>query len=227
LIPEAMILQHILTEDGSSTFFIPELKEHYHSIHGAVQESRHIFIREGFDKMDEFPARIFEAGFGTGLNAFLTCLSADEEKKPVHYTTVEKYPVEENLLALLNYPEKTDPAKAEIFKLIHAVPWEEAVQITDHFVLRKIKGDLKNVHLEDSSFDLVYFDAFGPDVQPELWTEEIFQMLYRSMKTDASLVTYSVKGLVTRALKSAGFTVGKLPGPPGKRQMTRAIKRLQ
>ncbi|MCX6248142.1 MAG: tRNA (5-methylaminomethyl-2-thiouridine)(34)-methyltransferase MnmD [Bacteroidetes bacterium] len=221
-----MILQHILTEDGSSTFFIPELNEHYHSIHGAVQESRHIFIREGFDKTPDFPARIFEAGFGTGLNAFLTCLSADKEKKTVHYTAVEKYPVEENLLALLNYPEKTDPSKGEVFKMIHAVAWEKPVQITDHFILHKIMGDLKDVQLEDFSFDLVYFDAFGPDVQPELWTEGIFQMLYRAMKTNASLVTYSVKGLVTRALKSAGFSIEKLPGPPGKREITRATKRL-
>lgn len=220
-----MTFQVVITEDGSTTLFIPELNEHYHSIHGAVQESMHIFIREGYTQMRNFPARIFEAGFGTGLNAFLTYLVSEKERKSIYYTTIEKYPLEDHLVTLLNYPEKTDPAKAEVFHALHDVPWGQDIRISEYFTLHKIKGDLRKVQLQDVSYDLVFFDAFGPDVQPELWTEEIFRMLYLAMKEGASLVTYSVKGSVTRALIAAGFSIEKLPGPPGKREMTRATKR--
>jgi tRNA U34 5-methylaminomethyl-2-thiouridine-forming methyltransferase MnmC len=220
-----MTLQPVLTEDGSTTLFIPELNEHYHSIHGAVQESMHIFIREGYAQIRNFPARIFEAGFGTGLNTFLTFLESEKEGRAIHYSTIEKYPIEDHLVRLLNYPEKTDPTKEKIFHAIHGVPWDQDIRISEYFTLHKMKGDLREVQLPHSSFDLVYFDAFGPAVQPELWTEEIFRMLYKSMKEDACLVTYSVKGSVTRAMKAAGFSLEKLPGPPGKREMTRATKK--
>ena len=220
-----MTLQPVLTEDGSTTLFIPELNEHYHSIHGAVQESMHIFIREGYAQIRNFPARIFEAGFGTGLNTFLTFLESEKEGRAIHYSTIEKYPLEDHLVRLLNYPEKTDPAKAELFHAIHNAPWGQDIRISEHFTLHKMKGDLREVQLPHKSFDLVYFDAFGPAVQPELWTEEIFRMLCKSMKEGACLVTYSVKGSVTRALKAAGFSLEKLPGPPGKREMTRATRK--
>jgi len=222
---ETMTIQPVLTDDGSTTLFIPELNEHYHSIHGAVQESLHIFIREGYEQMRNFPARIFEAGLGTGLNAFLTYLASERNGSSVHYLAVEKYPLEDHFVRLLNYPEKTDPAKAEIFYAMHDAPWDQDFRISDHFTLHKMKGDLQELQLPDRSIDLVYFDAFSPAAQPELWTEKIFQMLNRSMKQGASLVTYSVKGSVTRALKAAGFTLEKLPGPPGKREMTRATKK--
>lgn len=220
-----MILQPVITEDGSTTLFIPELNEHYHSIHGAVQESMHIFIREGYEQIRNFPACIFEAGFGTGLNAFLTFLVSEKEGRSIHYSAIEKYPLEEHLLRLLNYAEKTNPAKAEVFKSIHDAPWDQDIRISNHFTLHKMKGDLREVRLHDAAYDLVYFDAFGPAVQPELWTEEIFRMIYQSMKEDSCLVTYSVKGSVTRTLKAAGFSLEKLPGPPGKREMTRATKK--
>lgn len=220
-----MTLQPVLTEDGSITLFIPELNEHYHSIHGAVQESMHIFIREGYEQIRNFPACIFEAGFGTGLNAFLTFLVSEKEGRSIHYSAIEKYPLEDHLVRLLNYPEKTNPAKAEVFQAIHDAPWGQDIRISEHFILHKIKGDLREVQLLDATYNLVYFDAFGPAVQPELWTEEIFRMLYKSMKEGACLVTYSVKGSVTRALKAAGFSLEKLPGPPGKREMTRATRK--
>jgi tRNA U34 5-methylaminomethyl-2-thiouridine-forming methyltransferase MnmC len=219
-----MTFQAVITEDGSTTLFIPELNEHYHSIHGAVQESMHIFIREGYAQIRNFPARIFEAGFGTGLNAFLTFLVSEKERKSIYYSAIEKFPLEDHLVSLLNYPEKTDPAKAEIFHALHDAPWEQDIRISEYFTLHKMQGDLRKVQLLDESYDLVFFDAFGPDVQPELWTEEIFRMLHKSMKEGASLVTYSVKGSVTRALKAAGFSLQKLLGPPGKREMTRATK---
>jgi tRNA U34 5-methylaminomethyl-2-thiouridine-forming methyltransferase MnmC len=220
-----MTLQPVLTEDGSTTLFIPELNEHYHSIHGAVQESMHIFIREGYEQINNFPACIFEAGFGTGLNAFLTFLVSEKEGRSIHYSAIEKYPLEDHLVRLLNYPEKTNPAKADVFQAIHDAPWGQDIRISEHFTLYKMKGDLREVQLPDTTYDLVYFDAFGPAVQPEMWTEEIFRMIYQSMKEDSCLVTYSVKGSVTRALKAAGFSLEKLPGPPGKREMTRATKK--
>jgi tRNA U34 5-methylaminomethyl-2-thiouridine-forming methyltransferase MnmC len=220
-----MNLHPVLTEDGSTTFFIPELNEHYHSIHGAVQESMHIFIREGYAHIRNFPVRIFEAGFGTGLNVFLTFLVSEKEGRTIHYSAIEKFPLEDHLVRLLNYPEKTDPAKENVFHAIHNAPWGEDIRISEHFTLHKMKGDLREVKLQDASYDLVYFDAFGPAVQPELWTEEIFRMLFKSMKEGACLVTYSVKGSVTRALIAAGFMLEKLPGPPGKREMTRATKK--
>ncbi len=219
-----MTIQPVITEDGSSTFFIPELNEHYHSIHGAVQESMHIFIQSGYQQILTFPVQIFEVGFGTGLNVFLTFLVSEKEGEPVHYTAIEKYPLEDHFVRLLNYPEKTDPLKSDVFRAIHDAPWGRDVRISEHFTLYKIRCDLCEVQLEDDAYDLVYFDAFGPNVQPELWTEEIFQMLYRSMKQDACLVTYSVKGTVRRGLKAAGFSVEKLAGPKGKREMTRATK---
>jgi tRNA U34 5-methylaminomethyl-2-thiouridine-forming methyltransferase MnmC len=220
-----MTIQPVITEDGSMTLFIPELNEHYHSIHGAVQESMHIFINNGYMQIQTSPARIFEAGFGTGLNALLTFLVSEKAGMVVHYTTIEKFPLDDNIVRSLNYPEMTDPAKDKIFQVLHDAPWGQDVGISEYFTLHKIKGDLCEIQLPASAYDLVYFDAFGPEVQPELWTEEIFRMLYQSVKEGACLVTYSVKGSVKRALKAAGFRLEKLPGPPGKREMTRATKK--
>jgi tRNA U34 5-methylaminomethyl-2-thiouridine-forming methyltransferase MnmC len=220
-----MNIRPVITEDGSSTLFIPELNEHYHSIHGAVQESKHIFILNGFTQIHTSPIQVFEAGFGTGLNAYLTFLASEQEQKTVHYTSVEKYPLGENIVKLLNYTEKADVKEANVFQFLHSAPWDIEVNISDQFTLFKMRGDLKEIKLPDSNYDLVYFDAFGPDVQPELWTQKIFEVLFRSMKENACLVTYSVKGAVKRALKAAGFSLEKLPGPPGKREMTRATKK--
>jgi tRNA U34 5-methylaminomethyl-2-thiouridine-forming methyltransferase MnmC len=220
-----MTLQHVITEDGSSTLFVPELNEHYHSIHGALQESMHIFIQEGFEQLQIFPASIFEVGFGTGLNAYLTFLSSEKEKQSIYYRAIEKYPIGSRFVSLLNYAKIVDPLKAEKFQAIHDAPWVQDVRISDHFVLHKMKGDLCSAELQNEFYDLVYFDAFGPDVQAELWTEQIFRSLYQSMKVGASLVTYSVKGSVRRAMKAVGFSVEKIPGPPGKREMTRATKK--
>jgi len=219
-----MILQSVITEDGSSTLFVPELNEHYHSIHGAIQESMHIFIGAGFKQLKTFPACILEVGFGTGLNAFLTLLESGKEEKQVQYSSIEKYPVDESIVVKLNYPHQVDPSKTDIFKALHTAIWDDKVRITEHFTLHKIKSDLTDTQLPDSYYDLIYFDAFGPDVQPALWTEEIFRMLNEAMKQGAWLVTYSVKGSVKRALKAAGFRIEKLPGPVGKREILRAFK---
>ena len=221
-----MKLEIITTADGSHTLFVPELNEHYHSTYGAIQESRHIFIEAGFKQIiiNQPVIRILEVGFGTGLNAFLSLLEADKSGKTIHYTAIEPFPLEPAIIKLLNYPELLGASTASLFKMLHEAVWNREMQITDHFVLYKVLHDLKNIKLQSSFFDVVYFDAFGPEVQPELWTEEIFRKIFSSIKKKGILVTYSAKGSVRRALKNAGFTMEKLAGPAGKREITRAIK---
>ena len=216
----------IVTSDGSHTLFVPELNEHYHSTYGAIQESRHIFIEAGFKQIiDDQPVlRILEVGFGTGLNAFLSILEANKTEKTIHYTAIEPFPLEPAIVKLLNYPELLGNSSASLFKMLHEVVWNREIQVTDHFVLYKVLNGLKNIDLKSNSYDLVYFDAFGPEVQPELWTEEIFRKIFLTLRERGILVTYSAKGSIRRALKNSGFSVEKLPGPAGKREITRAIK---
>jgi len=221
-----MILQPVITEDGSSTLFVPELNEHYHSIHGAIQESMHIFIGAGYKEVNSFPVNILEVGYGTGLNAFLTFLESKKDRNAeVNYTAIEKYPLQNDIVHLLNYPGQINRNKTIVFQTLHSASWEKKVRISEKFTLRKIQCDITCALLPDNFFELVYFDAFGPDIQPELWTEYIFRKIYKSMTNKSFLVTYSVKGTVTRALKAAGFSIEKLPGPPGKREITRATKK--
>ena len=216
-----------ITSDGSHTLFVPELNEHYHSTFGAVQESMLVFIQSGFDKINKtiVPVHILEMGFGTGLNAFLTCIEADKSSRQVHYTGMEKFPLSDKIIKQLNYPEILDPSFFEIFRLLHHVAWDQEIRITANFTLHKIEKGIHEVFLNPETFDLVYYDAFGPEVQPELWTDEIFRKIASAMKPDGILVTYSAKGSVRRALKSAGFEVEKLPGPTGKREITQATKK--
>jgi len=216
-----------ITNDGSHTLFVPELNEHYHSTFGAVQESRVVFIQSGLNFLDpaRSPLQILEVGFGTGLNAFLTCLECEKSSRQIHYTGVEKFPLSKGITDLLNYPDFIDHSMQPVFRLIHNAPWNLATSITGNFRLLKIDKDIRDIFPENTTYDLVYFDAFGPEVQPELWTEEIFQKIAFSMKNGGILVTYSVKGAVRRALKNSGFEVEKIPGPPGKREITRATKK--
>ncbi|HEX2395467.1 MAG TPA: tRNA (5-methylaminomethyl-2-thiouridine)(34)-methyltransferase MnmD [Bacteroidales bacterium] len=215
----------IITGDGSHTILVPGLNEHYHSTFGAITESKHIFLNTGLKK---FTGRtritIFEVGFGTGLNAFLTCIEAKKLSLSVEYHSLEKYPLEPAFALSLNYPSMIDSASANnLFRQLHSTPWDEAICINENFKLHKIKADLTEYE-HKKNYDLVYFDAFGPDKQPELWTAEIFTKIYRSLNKGSMLVTYSVKGEVRRALSSAGFIVEKLPGPEGKREILRAVK---
>ena len=215
--------QIVKTSDGSHTIYVPELNEHYHSIHGAVQESQHIFIREGYDNCNAEPLNIFEAGFGTGLNALLTSVRAVKENREVYYTSIEKYPVGSDLIMSLNHYEFAGPDGKRIFELIQSSPWEQMNCICNNFNLRKINGDLSD-YIPEYPIDLVYFDAFGPDKQPSMWTREIFERISSAMRSGGILVTYSSKGEVKRNLRSAGFYVKLLPGPPGKREMISAKK---
>lgn len=213
----------ITTGDGSHTIFVPELNEHYHSVHGAVQESAFIFINSGFEFCKASPVNIFEVGFGTGLNAFLTAVKCMNGCRTVNYTTIEKYPLDMKFINKLNYKQYADDAGIDLFNSIHSSPWNDCLDICKNFRLTKIKGDL----ITDSipgSYDLIYFDAFGPDKQPEMWTLNIFESIAAITNKEGILVTYSAKGQVKRNLRACGFEVTLLPGPPGKREIIRAIK---
>jgi tRNA U34 5-methylaminomethyl-2-thiouridine-forming methyltransferase MnmC len=213
----------IITSDGSHTIFVPELNEHYHSIYGAVQESEFIFIRNGFEICKADPLNIFEVGFGTGLNALLTAIKSKSGSREVLYTSIEKYPLSEKIVNSLNHYLFAGKEGKEIFNLIHSSPWNNTASICKNFKLMKIKGDLTNGS-PNGNYDLIYFDAFGPDKQPEMWTSEIFAGISAATNKNGVFVTYSAKGEVKRNLRTSGFDVNLLPGPPGKKQIIRAIK---
>ncbi|TMM32301.1 SAM-dependent methyltransferase [Polaribacter aestuariivivens] len=212
----------LITSDGSTTIHLPDWNEQYHSKNGSINETYHVFIESGLKMVSENEVSILEIGFGTGLNAFITYLEA---KKPVNYVGVEAYPVtpEEvqkmNFISVLNAKDNN-----AIFNKMHKVSWEEKHQITPSFSLLKRKQFFEDI-TDENAFHLIYFDAFGARVQPQLWTEEIFSKMFTALKQDGILVTYSAKGSVRRAMQAVGFTVERLPGPPGKREMLRAIKK--
>lgn len=225
----------IPTEDGSLTIFIPEWNESYHSRHGAIQEAYHVFIRNGLDfYSDQKEISILEIGFGTGLNSLITLVESVQNSFKINYTGIEKYPVSEAEFPILNYPKSlkefnsnlscSEKELSEFYtKLINSA-WESKVQINENFNLTKIQDDFMDFNYPENSFDLVYFDAFGARVQPELWTEALFENIYKSMKMGGIFTTYSAKGSVRRALQEVGFNVEKRPGPPGKREMLVAKK---
>jgi len=215
----------VKTDDGSDTLYARELGEHYHSTFGAVQESMHVFIHAGLHMCDQPLLTIFEVGFGTGLNAYLTILEAFKTNQSVRYITVEKFPLPSNLLSAINYPEIIPNGSEELFKLIHNAKWDEEVKITNQFSLLKLSSDLIDVDYDTLPlFDLIYFDAFSPEKQPELWKTSVFCQLANHCTLHAKLVTYCAKGVVRRSLIEAGFTTERIPGPPGKREMLRATK---
>jgi tRNA U34 5-methylaminomethyl-2-thiouridine-forming methyltransferase MnmC len=215
----------VKTSDGSNTLFVPELDETYHSTHGALQESLHVFVREGLQFRSELKEiSILEVGFGTGLNALLSFIEADKTNKEIQYTSLEAFPLDWEVVGRLNYMDLVQlQAYAEPFKKMHTCDWESYMDISSSFSLRKLKVKLQEVRFENE-FDLIYFDAFAPRVQPDLWTEEIFASMYKALKPSGVLVTYCAKGTVKRALKAVGFELQSIPGPPGKREMSRAVK---
>ena len=220
----------ITTADGSKTIHLEQWNEQYHSKHGAVQEAMHVFIKHGlhyshseFKPEPQKTLNILEIGFGTGLNAFLTCLESKKLPYTVHYEGVEAYPVSEDEISQLNYIEQIDKEQAHVFNKMHETPWETPCEITPYFKLTKRQQFFADI-TDVNRFDLIYFDAFGARVQPELWTEAIFGIMYKALKEEGVLVTYAAKGSVRRAMQAVGFTVERLPGPPGKREMLRAVK---
>ncbi|MEL6304294.1 MAG: tRNA (5-methylaminomethyl-2-thiouridine)(34)-methyltransferase MnmD [Bacteroidota bacterium] len=217
----------IVTADGSKTIQIEDWNEQYHSIHGAVQEAYHVFIKSGFwhVQTDEHPLRILEMGFGTGLNALITLHEADKQGVSVAYVGIERYPVSLEEALQLEYPEILKVSSSEaVYRKMHEISWETPHQLTPNFGLLKCQKDFFDVN-QSSLFNLVYFDAFGARVQPEVWTVALFEKMYSALKSNGVLVTYSAKGSVRRALQEVGFVVERLPGPPGKREMLRATKK--
>lgn len=217
-------LKIITTNDGSHSLLNEQLNETYHSMHGAVQESKHVFIQRGLDfiSKNKSPIHILEVGFGTGLNALLTLQRSMTESLSIYYTALEAFPLEEKIWFKLNYAE---PAEIkEQFEKLHHASWNEASSISVNFVLKKLHTTLQQVELESNQYDLIYFDAFAPNKQPEMWELPMLEKVVNAMKTDGIFVTYCAKGQLKRDLKSAGLTVETLHGPPGKREMVRGVK---
>ena len=214
----------IITNDGSTTIHIPEWNEQYHSIHGAIQEAYHVFIKNGLSLFKNQNISIMEIGFGTGLNCFITYLEAEKYNLNIDYVGVEAYPVSDEEVKSLNYVSELNANKSKkVFEQIHDHSWNGKHTFSNGFALTK-RQQLFNEIDDKNKYDLIYFDAFGARVQPELWTELIFKKMYDSLKLNGVLVTYSAKGSVRRAMQSVGFKVERLEGPPGKREMLRAIK---
>ena len=214
----------ITTADGSKTIQLKEWNEQYHSKHGAIQEAYHVFIKHGLNLFHNQSINILEIGFGTGLNAFITFLEAPKLDLNIAYRGVEAYPVSAGELSQLNYiSELKAEGFRERFHQMHQSLWDDLVVISDYFTLYKEQCDFKEINAQNS-FDLIYFDAFGARVQPELWTEDVFAIMFKALKNGGILVTYAAKGSVRRAMQEVGFEVERLPGPPGKREMLRATK---
>ncbi|GHT87828.1 hypothetical protein FACS189474_1670 [Bacteroidia bacterium] len=208
-----------LTADGSHTLFLPEMGEHYHSVNGAVQESKHVYIDAGLNQCTKNTIHVLEMGFGTGLNALLTALEAEKRKIQVVYTALEKYPLPAEITEALNYSE----INTRLFRQIHTVEWEKLTPVTPFFSLQKINTDFK-AYTYPGGQDVVYYDAFAPDKQADVWSQAIFDALYAAMNPDGILTTYCAKGIIRRMMQQSGFTVERIPGPPGKREMLRARK---
>ncbi len=215
----------VLTKDGSTSIFLPEWEEHYHSSYGAIQEAFHVFIRNGFDLFkSRTKIKILEIGYGTGLNAFITYLESKQSGIEVDYVGIEAFPVNPDEVQRLNFVEQLGvPTEKRVFLAMHEDPWESRKSYDDVFFLTKRKQLFQDL-IDKDAYDLIYFDAFGARVQPELWTEIIFKKMYEALVPGGVLVTYAAKGSVRRAMLAVGFEVGKLPGPPGKREMLRAKK---
>ncbi|HLP04737.1 MAG TPA: tRNA (5-methylaminomethyl-2-thiouridine)(34)-methyltransferase MnmD [Paludibacter sp.] len=215
-----------ITGDGSHTLFVPGIAECYHSTHGAVQESKHIFIDAGLKHCTKQEIRVLEVGFGTGLNAFLTMLEAETSRKTIRYTAFEKFPVELEKAIQLNYPEMIAPGKQDYFNRLHRAEWNVPVGLTPFLTIEKMEVDFTATAI-NGKYDVVYFDAFSPEKQPEMWSGQLFERLFSSCNPGAVLTTYCAKGMVRRAMQAAGFRVERLPGPPGKREILRGVVDLK
>lgn len=217
--------EFVITEDGSHTIYLPEMDEHYHSTHGAIQESLHIYINQGLFQAKKQEISILEIGFGTGLNAYLTFAFADLRKLNINYFSIEKYPLPEIDYLKLNYPSKIFPEYAHVFEKMHRTKWDSVVKISPEFSLQKVHADLLTFEFNClPQFDLVYYDAFAPGKQPEMWTDNIIQKVASTVKKDGILITYCAKGSVRRAFSAAGFLMERIPGPTGKKEILRGKK---
>jgi tRNA U34 5-methylaminomethyl-2-thiouridine-forming methyltransferase MnmC len=217
----------IVTKDGSHSLLHKELNETYHSVHGAIQESKYVFIEKGLqhwlDLNDHRNASILEIGFGTGLNALLTLLEATSRQNKISYATIEAHPLAKEVWSKLNYASTL--GGADHFEALHALSWDAEHEVLPTFLFKKYYTSLQSVNLLPESFDIIYFDAFAPAKQPDMWTFEMLEKVEKAMKSNGVFVTYCAKGQLKRDLRSLGFEVETLPGPPGKKEMTRALKK--
>lgn len=219
-----MDINLIITRDGSHTLEVPSLKERYHSIHGAIQESKHVFIEMGLCHFPSGPISILEVGFGTGLNAFLTFLETTAQKVLTDYHALEPFPVPLSCTTKLNYLQLLKAGKFQkIFNLMHQSPWNQPIQITPEYKFQKSTHQVQETTYK-TEFELIYYDAFAPHAQAEMWNESIFTKMIKALKSGGILVTYCAKSEVRRTMQKVGFHVQKLPGPPGKREMLRGMK---
>ena len=214
----------IKTQDGSTTIHLEEWNESYHSKHGAIQEAKHVFIKNGLALFSEQKVAILEIGFGTGLNAFISFLEAQKMNQSVDYVGVEAYPVAAKEILEMNYVAELEAEEQQqAFEKMHESNWNEKVKLSYNFTIVKRQQFFQDID-DVAQFDLVYFDAFGYRVQPELWSTLIFKKMYDALKENGVLVTYAARGVVKRSMIEVGFRVEKLEGPPGKREMFRAFK---
>jgi len=214
----------IKTQDGSTTIHLEEWNESYHSKHGAIQEAKHVFIKNGLALFSEQKVAILEIGFGTGLNAFISFLEAQKMNQSVDYVGVEAYPVAAKEILEMNYVAELEAEEQQqVFEKMHESNWNEKIKLSDNFTIVKRQQFFQDID-DVAQFDLIYFDAFGYRVQPELWSTLIFKKMYDALKENGVLVTYAARGVVKRSMIEVGFRVEKLEGPPGKREMFRAFK---
>jgi len=214
-----------ITDDGSHTFHIPEWKEHYHSKHGAIQEALHVFIKEGLQyrlQNKSTSIDILEMGFGTGLNCLLSYLESEKGSYSMNYTAIEAYPLALDAVKLLNFYKELEIPQSEFLKF-HEAPWNTAISLSENFTLTKKQSLFETVTFSEA-FDLIYYDAFGIRVQPELWTATMMEKMYQSLKPGGLFVTYASNGETRRNLQQVNFEVEKIKGPPGKKEMIRAFK---
>ena len=216
----------IQTNDGSKTIYLPGMDEQYHSRNGAITESEHVFLKNGYLYHQSTSTAVFEVGFGTGLNCLLTALKAEKLKRSTTYYSIEKYPLENEITDQLNYGLHISSKAHELYEKIHFCKWNETVSLSEYFELIKLKADLLTDNLRIAKkCNVIYFDAFAPDKQPEMWNPDVYKKIYSLTAVNGIFVTYSAKGAVRRQLAACGFDMERLPGPPGKFQMLRGIKK--
>jgi tRNA U34 5-methylaminomethyl-2-thiouridine-forming methyltransferase MnmC len=218
-----MITKIVKTKNGDHTLFVPEFDEHYHSTNGAIEEAEHVYINGGLKQIESNEIFVLEIGFGTGLNAFLSAMFAANNKIKIHYLGLEKYPLNNETLHALNYPDYFEKDKHLYFSIINAV-WDKEQAIHPFFDLTKREIDILNASLPPDAFDVIYYDAFGPDKQPEMWTDNLMQKMYYCLKPGGILSTYTAKGTVKESLRKAGMAIKRLKGAAGKHHMLNAIK---
>lgn len=219
-------MQILKTSDGSNTIYLPEINEQYHSLNGAITESEYVYVEKGYLFHPDKKQQVFEVGFGTGLNCLLTALKAEQLEKPTTYISIEKYPLDKKIIEQLNYGNLINGNARNAFERIHDCKWNQEVQISEYFVLHKINADLLNFDFNEiDNCTIIYFDAFGPEKQPGMWSPHILSKISSITSTGGIFVTYSAKGEVRRQLTASGFEMERLPGPPGKKEMLRGIKK--